>query len=146
MHLDCSLGVLVGIALININSNLIAVFSLRNDDMVQILDSVVNVDSACYGFDAVVRVIKDGVFPIIQIVIPIILLVLCTFDLGKAVIGSDDKENKKLLKRIVRRLVYAILIFFFITVLNLIFTMVGSITENDTLVRWSNCWNYPMEN
>ena len=113
--------------------------------MVQILDSVVNVDSACYGFDAVVRVIKDGVFPIIQIVIPIILLVLCTFDLGKAVIGSDDKENKKLLKRIVRRLVYAMLIFFFITVLNLLFTMVGNITDNETLSRWSQCWNNPME-
>ena len=141
MHLACSLGVPVGIVLINRNSNFIAVFSLRNDDM----DSIVNVDSACYGFDFLVRIIKDGVFPILQIVIPIILLVLCTFDLGKAVIGSDDKENKKLLKRIVRRLVYAILIFFFITVLNLIFTMVGTITENDTLVRWSQCWNNPME-
>lgn len=114
--------------------------------MFQILDDVVvNIDSACYGFDAIVRVIKEGVFPILQIAIPIILIVLCTFDLGKAVLSSDDKENKKLLKRIVRRLVYAILIFFFITVLNLIFTMVGSITENDTLVKWSQCWNNPME-
>lgn len=112
--------------------------------MIQILDSIVNVESVCYGFDFLVRIIKDGVFPILQIVIPIILLVLCTFDLGKAVLSSDDKENKKLLKRIVRRLVYAILIFFFITVINLLFTMVGSITENDTLVRWSQCWNNPM--
>lgn len=114
--------------------------------MFQILDDVVvNIDSACYGFDAVVRVIKEGVFPIIQIVIPIILLVLCTFDLGRAVLSSDDKENKKLLKRIVRRLVYAILIFFFITVVNLVFSMVGSITENETLIKWSECWNNPME-
>lgn len=114
--------------------------------MVQLLDSIVNVDSACYGFDFLVRIIKDGVFPILQIVIPIILLVLCTFDLGKAVLSSDDKENKKLLKRIVRRLVYAILIFFIVTVINLVFTMVGSITENETLIRWSECWNNPMEN
>ena len=112
--------------------------------MVQLLDSIVNVESVCYGFDFLVRIIKDGVFPILQIVIPIILLVLCTFDLGKAVIGSDDKENKKILKRIVRRLVYAILIFFFITVINLLFTMVGSITENEDLIRWSQCWNNPM--
>ena len=69
---------------------------------------------------------------------------LCTFDLGKAVIGSDDKENKKILKRIVRRLVYAILIFFFITVINLVFTMVGSITDNENLIKWSQCWNNPM--
>ena len=112
--------------------------------MFQLLDSVVNVDSACYGFDFLIRIIKDGVFPIIQIAIPIILLVLCTFDLGRAVIGNDDKENKKLLKRIVRRLVYAILIFFFITVVDLVFTMVGSITENEDLIKWSECWNNPM--
>ena len=112
--------------------------------MFQLLDSVVNVDSACYGFDFLIRIIKDGVFPIIQIAIPIILLVLCTFDLGRAVIGNDDKENKKLLKRIIRRLVYAILIFFFITVVDLVFTMVGSITENEDLIKWSECWNNPM--
>lgn len=112
--------------------------------MIQILDSVVNVESACYGFDFLIRIIKDGVFPIVQIVIPIILIVLCTFDLGRAVIGSDDKENKKLFKRILRRLVFAILIFFIVTVINLIFTMVGNITENEALIRWSQCWNNPM--
>ena len=113
--------------------------------MFQMLDDVIiNVESNCYGFDSLVRVIRDGVFPIVQIAIPILLLVLCTFDLGRAVIGSDDKENKKILKRIVRRLVYAILIFFFITVINLVFTMVGSITDNEDLIKWSNCWNNPM--
>lgn len=112
--------------------------------MIQILDSVVNVESACYGFDFIVRIIKDGIFPIMQIVIPIVLVVLCTLDLGRAVIGSDDKENKKILKRIVRRLVFAILIFFIVTVINLIFTMVGNITENEALIRWSQCWNNPM--
>ena len=109
--------------------------------MIQILDSVVNVESACYGFDFLIRIIKDGIFPIVQVVIPIILIVLCTFDLGRAVIGSDDKENKKLFKRILRRLVFAILIFFIVTVINLIFTMVGNITENEALIRWSQCWN-----
>lgn len=126
----------------------IAVFFLYEKvrGIMQILDAVVvNVDSNCYGFDFLVRVIKDGVFPVLQIAIPIILLVLCTFDLGKAVIGSDDKENKKLQKRIIRRLVYAILIFFMVTVVNLVFSMVGSITENESLIRWSNCWNYPMD-
>lgn len=112
--------------------------------MIQILDSVVNVESACYGFDFLIRIIKDGIFPIVQVVIPIILIVLCTFDLGRAVIGSDDKENKKLFKRILRRLVFAILIFFIVTVINLIFTMVGNIAENEDLIRWSQCWNNPM--
>ena len=112
----------------------------------QILDEVViNVESNCYGFDFIIRVIKEGIFPILQIAIPIILLVLCTFDLGKAVINSDDKENKKIIKRLIRRLVYAILIFFFITIINLIFTMIGDITENEDLMRRSQCWNNPAD-
>ena len=113
--------------------------------MVQILEEVVvDVESNCYGFDSLIKVIKEGVFPIIQIAIPIILLVLCTFDLGKAVIGSDDKENKKIIKRLLRRCVYAILIFFMVTFINLIFTMIGTITENETLEKWSECWNNPI--
>lgn len=113
--------------------------------MVQILEEViVDVESNCYGFDPLIKVIKDGVFPVIQIAIPIILLVLCTFDLGKAVIGSDDKENKKIIKRLLRRCVYAILIFFMVTFINLIFTMIGTITENETLEKWSECWNNPI--
>lgn len=112
--------------------------------MVQILDNViVNVERNCYGFDFLIRIIKDGVFPIIQIAIPIILVVLCTFDLGKAVIGSDDKENKKVLKKALKRCIYAILIFFIVTIVNLIFTIVGTITENETLEKWSECLNNP---
>ncbi len=111
-----------------------------------ILDYVVsNINSNCYGFDFLVMIIKEGVFPIIQIAIPIILIVLCTFDLGRAVIVSDDKENKKLLKRMVRRLIYAVLIFLFITIINLIFTMIGSITDSDELTKWSECWNNPSD-
>lgn len=106
-----------------------------------ILDEVINVESECLGFEPIIRVIKDGVFPVIQLLIPIILVVLCTFDLGKAVISSDDKENKKTLKRILRRCIYALLLFFLITVINLVFTMVDNITENEDLIRWSNCWN-----
>ena len=112
-----------------------------------ILDEImVNVSSNCYGLDSVIKVIKEGVFPVIQIAIPIILIVLCTLDLGRAVISSDDKENKKLLKRIVRRLVYALILFFLVIVINLVFTTVGSITENEDIIKWSNCWNYPMDN
>lgn len=112
----------------------------------QILDEIiVDVESNCYGLDPIIRVIKEGIFPLIQIGIPIILLILCTFDLGKAVISSDDKKNKKLLKKIVQRCISAILIFFFITIINLLFTMVSTITDNETLIRWSECWNNPQE-
>ena len=48
---------------------------------------------SCGGLLPIVRVIRKGVFPLVQLFIPIVLIVLGTIDLGKAVIASDDKES-----------------------------------------------------
>ena len=113
-------------------------------NMVQILDAAdVNPDSACRGFDFVIRIIKNGLFPVLQIGIPIILVVLGTLDLGKAVISSDDKAVKEAQSKLIKRCIYAILVFFIVTLLNLLFTMIGNIAGDDApgLKNWSACWN-----
>ena len=48
-------------------------------------------DDSCGGLLAVVQFIRRGVFPVIQIGIPILLILMGTIDLGKAVMSSDDK-------------------------------------------------------
>ena len=111
-------------------------------NMVQILDAAdVNPDSACKGFDFVIRIIKNGVFPVIQIGIPIVLIVLGTLDLGKAVISSDDKAVKEAQSKLIKRCIYAIILFFIVTLLNLLFSMVGNIAGDDApgLQSWSAC-------
>lgn len=113
-------------------------------NMVQILDTAdVNPDSACKGFDFVIRIIKNGVFPVIQIGIPIVLIVLGTLDLGKAVISSDDKAVKEAQSKLIKRCIYAIILFFIVTLLNLLFSMVGNIAGDDApgLQSWSACWD-----
>ncbi len=113
-------------------------------NMVQILDAAdVNPDSACKGFDFVIRIIKNGVFPVIQIGIPIVLIVLGTLDLGKAVISSDDKAVKEAQSKLIKRCIYAIILFFIVTLLNLLFSMVGNIAGDDApgLQSWSACWD-----
>ena len=113
-------------------------------NMVQILDTAdVNPDSACKGFDFVIRIIKNGVFPVIQIGIPIVLIVLGTLDLGKAVISSDDKAVKEAQSKLIKRCIYAIILFFIVTLLNLVFSMVGNIAGDDApgLQSWSACWD-----
>lgn len=113
-------------------------------NMVQILDAAnVNPDSECRGFDFVIRIIKNGLFPVLQIGIPIILVVLGTLDLGKAVISSDDKAVKEAQSKLIKRCIYAILVFFIVTLLNLLFTMIGNIAGDDApgLKNWSACWN-----
>lgn len=115
-------------------------FMLAN--MFQILDTV-NPDTSCKGFDFVIRLIKNGLFPVLQIGIPIILVVLGTLDLGKAVISSDDKAVKEAQSKLIKRCIYAILVFFIVTLINLLFTMVGNIagTSAPGLQSWSDCWN-----
>ena len=52
----------------------------------------------------IIRVIRKGVFPLVQILIPIGLIIYGTIDLGKAVIASDEKEVKAYIKRAVTEL------------------------------------------
>ncbi len=118
-------------------------FMLMN--LVQVLDTTVNVDGPCHGFGFLVRIVKNGLFPILQIGIPIILIVLGTLDLGKAVISSDDKAVKEAQSKLIKRCVYAILVFFIVTLISLLFTMIGNIAGDAApgLTNWSNCWNNP---
>ena len=112
-------------------------------NMVQILDAAnVNPDSECRGFDFVIRIIKNGLFPVLQIGIPIILVVLGTLDLGKAVISSDDKAVKEAQGKLIKRCIYAILVFFIVTIVSLLFTMVSDIVGDSApgLTAWSECW------
>ena len=57
-------------------------------DMFQILAG-----DACGGLGPFVSIIK-GVFELIKIGVPIILIIMGAIDLGKAVLASDDKEIK----------------------------------------------------
>ena len=115
-------------------------------NIVQLLDATgVNPEDKCRGFGFIVRIIKNGLFPILQIGIPIVLIVLGTLDLGKAVISSDDKAVKEAQSKLIKRCIYAILVFFIVTLINLLFTMVGNIAGDSApgLTQWSNCWSNP---
>ena len=114
--------------------------------LVQVLDTV-NTEGPCHGFGFIVRIIKNGLFPILQIGIPIILIVLGTLDLAKAVISSDDKAVKEAQSKLIKRCIYAILVFFIVTLINLVFTMVGNIAGDSApgLTDWSQCWSNPDE-
>ena len=120
--------------------------SLNFMNLVQVLDAV-NTEGPCRGFGFIVRIIKNGVFPVLQIGIPIILIVLGTLDLAKAVISSDDKAVKEAQSKLIKRCIYAILVFFIVTLINLVFSMVGNIAGDSApgLTQWSQCWSNPEE-
>lgn len=94
---------------------------------------------SCNGLLPIVKVIKKGLFPIVQLGIPILLIVLGTFDLGKAVISSEEKEVKAAQSRLIKRFIYAALVFFVATIVSVLMSIVSQGGEGDT-TSWENCW------
>lgn len=94
---------------------------------------------SCNGLLPLVKVIKKGLFPIVQLGIPILLIVLGTFDLGKAVISSEEKEVKAAQSRLLKRFLYAALVFFVATIVSVLMSVISQGGEGDT-TSWENCW------
>ncbi len=111
--------------------------------MTQIMVDLAESDPDCKGIGFLVRIIKNGVFPILQIGIPIVLIVFGTIDLGKAVISSDDKQVKEAQSKLIKRCIYAVLVFFIVTIVSVVTSMVAGVVgdQADTgITSWLNCW------
>ena len=99
----------------------------------------------CADLDPIIRLIRDGLLPLIYIGIPIILIVLGIIDLGKAVVASKEDEIKKAQQMLVKRAIYAISIFFVVFLVKTIFgivagTQTGQVNENGEVESWTSCW------
>lgn len=105
------------------------------------MTSLIQIADACEGLGPIVRILRDGLFPIIQIGIPIILIALGTIDLGKAVIASDEKEVKSAQKRLIQRCIYAVAIFFIVTLVTIVMGLVAKGADgNVNTNKWAECW------
>ena len=98
----------------------------------------------CTTIEPIIKLVRDGVIPLIQIGIPILLIVLGTIDLGKAVIASKEDEIKNAQKMLVKRAIYAVAVFFVVTIVTLVFSLFSSTGDKDlenTANSWTDCWN-----
>ena len=93
----------------------------------------------CGGLLPIVKVIRKGFFFIIQLGIPIVLIVFGTIDLGRAVISSEDKQVKEAQSRLIKRFIYAILVFFVTTLVSVVMNIITIGTDDDT-TSWADCW------
>lgn len=105
------------------------------------LFQIADLDDGCGGILPLVKIVRKGLFPIIQIGIPIVLIVLGTLDLGKAVIASEEKEIKAAQGMLIKRFIYAVLVFFVTTFVGIVMDLVatGGTDTGDT-GSWSTCW------
>lgn len=79
---------------------------------------------------------------IIKIVIPIIIIILAMLDLGKAVMAGEEKEIKEAQKMLLKRLIYGVLIFFVVTIVQVVFNLIGrNVTDDDAQICWTCATN-----
>lgn len=93
--------------------------------MLQILENSFCADSAQ------IWQIVGNLINIVKIVIPIIIVLLAMFDLGKAVMAGEEKEIQAAQKMLIKRLVYGVVIFFVVTIVQVVFNLVGQGIEKD---------------
>ena len=77
-------------------------------------------DLICDNLAPLIKLIKHGIIPIIQIGIPIILIVLGMLDFTKAVAVSEDGATKKAGIKFLKRLIAVVIIFLLPTLINFI--------------------------
>ena len=98
----------------------------------------------CAALWPLISLIKNGIIPLIQIGIPIILIILGMLDLGKAVVASKEDEIKSAQKLLIKRAIYAVAIFFVVLIVNLVFGLLSSAGDEygEQGMKWTDCWNY----
>lgn len=88
-------------------------------------------DSTIVQVIAIVRLVMN----VICIAVPIVMIVLGSIDLFKAVTSSKDEEIKKRQSTLIKRIIAGVLVFLVPTIVSLLMNLLG--TGNN----WATCWN-----
>ena len=95
--------------------------------------------NTCEALEPIIKLVK-AFLNLIKFGIPIVLIVLGTIDLGKAVMASKDDEMKKAQTTLLKRVIYAVVVFLLVTIVQLVMGLVSS-NANKEAISWQSCWN-----
>lgn len=79
---------------------------------------------------AIIRLVMN----IICIAVPIIMILMGTIDLFKAVTAGKDEDIKKKQKALITRIIAGVLVFLVPTIVSVIMNLIG-------VSSWRTCWN-----
>ena len=88
-------------------------------------------DGTCNGLAPIVKLLKNGVIPLIQAAIIVVLIVLLIIDLGKAVMAGKEDEIKSAQKLAIKRVVYALIVFLVPWIVNVAIGLLSSANKDD---------------
>ena len=95
----------------------------------------------CTMIGPVLKFVKT-IITLIQFAVPIVIIVLGSIDLFKAVVASKEDEIKEAQKLLIKRVIYGVLIFFLVTIVQLVYnTLAKNGNETKNADNWISCWN-----
>lgn len=87
-----------------------------------------------------IRIIKVFI-NLVKFAMPVILIVLCTFDVFRIVISKKEDDIKKYRKYIYNRIFNCILLFLIPTIVFLLFNVLITNSNISNVSELRNCWN-----
>ena len=78
--------------------------------------------------------IFETIINVIRIAIPIILILYGSLDLGKAVMAGKEDEIKTHQKLLIKRIIFAVLVFLLATIVKIVFRVVGQSSGADSVL------------
>jgi len=83
------------------------------------------------GIDSSLPALVSTLVDILKIGIPILLIVFGMLDMGKAVMSNDEKEMKSAQSTLIKRCIYAVIVFFIVAIVQFVVGILGG-TGADT--------------
>ena len=110
---------------------------------------MLNMLVSCGGFefDPILPGITSLIVTALKVLIPLALILLGMLDLGKAVMANDEKVMKEAQGKLIKRFIYAVLVFLVVALVQLVFGMLGKAgegsetsTENTGITTCIDCF------
>lgn len=83
-----------------------------------------------FEFDPILPGITSLIVTAIKIFVPLALIFFGMLDLGKAVIANDEKVMKEAQGKLIKRFVYAVVVFLIVALVQLVFNLLGTAGED----------------
>ena len=99
--------------------------------------------SYCDDFNLIIDAVKF-ILNVIRFGIPLILIVMISIDLFKAMTSGDEKAQKDAQAKSIKRVIYAVVIFLVPTLVGLIIGLIPKIfsdVDNSQTADFFKCWN-----
>lgn len=114
--------------------------------MLEIMEDGMLLVDLCEDAGFIIRIIVK-IVKYVHIIVPILLIVLITFDLFKVLVGTaDEKAKSEAFNKAVKRFIYAAIVFLVPTIITFIFSKIEGISDdkskatNTTSTSWISCW------